>query len=310
MCNRKNHKFIHRLKELTDAEIYFSNEELSQNPFLTSNKGDKYSLKGIFTEKFTKLEGSLKWTQIGSDIKGDSAGDYFGSNISISKDGNVLAVGAPGNTNPAHVGKVKIFRNNNGTWQQIGSDIDEGGLGGEIGGRSSGQHSISLSDDGSIVAIANYYSNANGINSGTVNVYKNQNNSWVKVGQSINGERAYDESGRSISLSGDGNVLAIGSSKNSSDPNRVQTINGPHYNHGHVRIFKNNSGRWEQIGSDIDTKYKDVNETVGYSVALSKDGNHVVIGAPKFGSDFDAGSPQMFEFIKIIVGHGNKLVMI
>ena len=49
----KKLKFILRLRELTDAKIYFSDEELSQeNPFLNSNKGDKFLLKEILNYLF------------------------------------------------------------------------------------------------------------------------------------------------------------------------------------------------------------------------------------------------------------------
>ena len=34
--------------------------------------------------------------------------------------------------------------------------------------------------------------------------------SWVQVGQDIDGEAAFDEAGRSVSMSSDGNTVAIG----------------------------------------------------------------------------------------------------
>ena len=47
--------------------------------------------------------------------------------------------------------------------------------------------------------------------SGYVRIYKNVNNTWTQVGSDIDGEAAGDNSGRSVSLSADGNVVAIGS---------------------------------------------------------------------------------------------------
>ena len=62
--------------------------------------------------------------QIGSDIDGEAAGDASGI-VSISDDGNVVAIGANGNDgNGDSSGHVRIYKNNSGTWQQIGSDID------------------------------------------------------------------------------------------------------------------------------------------------------------------------------------------
>ena len=49
-------------------------------------------------------------------------------------------------------------------------------------------------------------------------------------------------------------------------------------NSGYVRVYKNTSGTWTQIGSDIDGEKGD--DHSGYSVSLSSDGSIVAIGAP------------------------------
>ena len=54
------------------------------------------------------------------------------------------------------------------TWTQIGSDID-----GEVKGDKSG-HSVSLSSDGSTVAIGAYGNDGNGTDAGHVRIYKNE----------------------------------------------------------------------------------------------------------------------------------------
>ena len=73
-------------------------------------------------------------------------------------------------------------------------------------------HSVSLSSDGTIVAIGAYGNDGNGSNSGHVRVY--QYLEWshgVQLGADINGEAASDASGHSVSLSSDGTIVAIGS---------------------------------------------------------------------------------------------------
>jgi hypothetical protein len=84
---------------------------------------------------------------------------------------------------------------------EIGQDID-----GKVADDESGG-SVSLSSDGSIIAIGAY---GNGSNAGHALVYKNVSGTWTQVGAAIDGEAASDESGTSISLSGDGSLLAIG----------------------------------------------------------------------------------------------------
>jgi len=65
------------------------------------------------------------------------------------------------------------------TWSQIGSDID-----GEMAYDNSGS-AISLSSDGTIIAIGAY---GNTSNQGHVRVYQNINNTWTQIGDDIDGE--------------------------------------------------------------------------------------------------------------------------
>ena len=116
---------------------------------------------------------------------------------------------------------------------QIGNDIN-----GEIANDYSGW-SVSLSADGAVIAIGATNNSANGNNSGHVRVYKNVNNTWTQVGRDIDGEAAEDELGYSVSLSSDGNVVAVGAHQN---------LTGS----GYVRIYKNVNNTWTQVGSDID----------------------------------------------------------
>ena len=49
-----------------------------------------------------------------------------------------------------------------------------------------------------------------GYNSGHVRIFKNIGGSWFQIGQDIDGEAAYDNSGWSVSLSSDGSIVAVG----------------------------------------------------------------------------------------------------
>ena len=49
-------------------------------------------------------------------------------------------------------------------------------------------------------------------------------------------------------------------------------------NTGQVRIFKNNSGTWQQIGSGINGQY--AYAQYAHSISLSADGSRIAIGAP------------------------------
>ena len=111
-----------------------------------------------------------------------------------------------------------------GIYSAIGADID-----GEAAYDNSG-YSVSLSSDGTTFAIGvSANDGANGSASGHVRIYawNGATSAWEQQGADIDGEAAGDQSGYSVSLSSDGNTVAIGAYLN--DDNGT--------NSGHVRIY-------------------------------------------------------------------------
>ncbi len=168
------------------------------------------------------------WEQISQDIIREANGDQFGQFLSISKDGKTIAVGANGNNgdNGVDLGHVRIYclEEDDGTrWEQISQDIN-----GEAAGDNLGQ-SVSLSADGTTVAIASPYNDENGGASGQVRVYQidGQVLSLERLGQVIYSHNGGDYCGWSVNLSPDGNVLFIGS------PGYWEDDDWP----GYVRVF-------------------------------------------------------------------------
>ncbi len=207
---------------------------------------------------FENISGT--WTQVGQDIDGEAAGDRSGRSVSLSSDGSVVAIGAY--KNRYHRGHVRVYRNISGTWTQVGQDID-----GEANIDESGT-SVSLSSDGSVVAIGSEINSGNGYAAGHVRIYRNISGTWRQVGQDIDGEAFQNRSGSSVSLSSDGSVVAIGARDNHGNGIRA----------GHVRVYQNISGTWTQVGQDIDGE--GIQDISGHSVSLSSDGTIVAIGAP------------------------------
>lgn len=224
------------------------------------------------------------WTQIGDDIDGDASYDQFGWSVDVNSDGSVVAISAVYNdANGADSGHVKVFENIGGIWSQIGDDIE-----GEAANDFSG-YSISLSADGSIVAIGAIWNNGGSSLAGHVRVYQNISGTWTQIGEDIDGEATNDYSGVSVDLSSDGTIVAIGALYN--DDNGVDS--------GHVRIFQNISGTWTQIGDDIDGEAPA--DHFGNSLSLSADGNVVAVGASNNdGNGVDAGRVRVFENINDI----------
>jgi len=209
-------------------------------------------------------ETASDWTQIGLDIDGEAAGDRSGfSAVSLSSDGTVVAIGAYFNDgNGTDAGHVRVYERIGSTWSQRGADLD-----GEAAGDRSSYSAVSLSSDGTVVAIGAYLNDGNGSNSGHVRVYEWTGSAWSQRGTDIDGEAANDQSGYSVSLSSDGTIVAIG----------AQLNDGTAPSAGHVRVWEWSGSTWSQRGSDIDGEAEA--DGSGRSVSLSSDGTVVAISS-------------------------------
>ena len=188
----------------------------------------------------------ISQTQIGEDIDGISAGDRSGY-VSISNDGTILAIGGPGNnTTGADAGHVRVFENISGVWTQI--DAIYGNTASDNFGES-----VSISGDGTILAIGAPNNDEAGTNAGHVTVYQNISGTWTKLGETITGDSADDNFGMAVSLSDYGTILSISSIDN-------------------TRVYENISGAWTQLGSDINNI---ISSSIKSSSILSGDGSVV-----------------------------------
>ncbi len=226
------------------------------------------------------------WTQVGGNINGASNGDKAGSSVSISSNGSIVAFGAFDDFS----NYVRVFKNISGVWTQVGANIN-----GEAFDDESG-YSISLSSDGSVVAIGAIYNDGNGSNSGHVRVYKNISGTWIKIGNDIDGEAAGDASGYSVSLSSDGSVVAIGAIHNA----------GNGTNSGHVRVYKNVANVWTQVGADINGEA--ASDLSGLSVSLSANGAVIANGAPlNIGNGSYSGHVRVYDLSALL--HSDTFVL-
>ena len=140
----------------------------------------------------------------------------LGKSVSVSSDGTKIFYLGDQGTYSGSAGEY---------WTRVGSDID-----GEATSDWSG-FSVSMSSDGTRVAIGAQYNDGNGSNAGHVRVYSESGGAWTQVGADIDGEASGDNSGMSVSLSSDGTRVAIGATGN----------DGNGSNSGHVRVVH---GAW------------------------------------------------------------------
>ena len=205
--------------------------------------------------------------QLGQSINGLNANNYSGSAVSLSSNGQIVAIGAYGYnevvTSQSLNGQVRVFQNNSGSWEQMGGDIN--GETNEHFGSS-----VALSSDGLILAIGA---------PGLVQVFQYSDDSWNQKGEDIIGAAEGDGSGRKIALSSSGLTLAIGASQTNSYT-------------GSVSVFQYESGAWSPLGSVINGQAEP--DFFGTSVALSSDGHTLAVGAE--GANNGGGQVRLYQY--------------
>ena len=229
---------------------------------------------------------NASWVQVGEDIDGVNSYDHFGSSVEMSNKGNRIAIGwiygdgldDSGNS-VNYGGQVRVYdlseNGTNSSWIQVGGNIY-----GHLSQINFG-HSLAMSSDGNRIIIGSPLDGPMDENfetpgyPGRVEIFdlsgSGLNASWVQVGEDIIGENLRDRFGYSVGMSSDGNRIVIGAPHN--DRNNTSTSD----NAGHVRVYEWNGSAWIKVGDDIDGE--NANDSSGYSVDISSDGNRIVFGA-------------------------------
>ncbi|SNS49441.1 FG-GAP repeat-containing protein [Noviherbaspirillum humi] len=254
------------------------------------------------TESAVKpLSGSLAEAVGYFKASNTNGGASFGSSIALSSDGATLAVGSPFENSSAtgvngdqadagavNSGAVYVFTKANGEWrQQAYVKASNTGTSDYFG------TTVALSADGSTLAVGAYQesSAAAGINgdqasnsafsSGAVYVFSRSGNTWSQQAyvKASNAETG-DGFGISVSLSGDGNTLAVGALDEDSAATGIngdQSSNGASGS-GAVYVFGRSGNAWSQQAY-IKASNSEAGDAFGRSVALSADGNTLAVGA-------------------------------
>ena len=197
------------------------------------------------------------------NINGTSNFSAYGWRVSLSSDGNILAVGAPQyNTGTlTNAGQVIVYQRSGDTWVPRGNPIT-----GTVNERFMGA-SVSLSSDGNILAIGATQMNLNPPNVSNLNdvyIYDWNGSDWI-LRSTLSNTNATGF-GFSISLSSDGNTLAVGA------PLQVTINNG-----GRVFVYEWSGSNWNQKGTTI---LNSGSAYLGLNVSLSSNANILAVGAP------------------------------
>src|SRR6056297_2494308 len=102
-----------------------------------------------------------EWIQIGNNIEGEASGDRYGYSVALTDDGMIMVSGAPYNDSIGlNAGQVKVHQNQSGDWIQIGQNINAEAAGDNFG------ISVSISSNGSIIAVGARNNGGNGSDAG------------------------------------------------------------------------------------------------------------------------------------------------
>ena len=193
-------------------------------PTLTVNEGTTTG-QALIYEISASATNDLIFT-LQDTLDGDEAKDLFGKSVSISADGNTVAIGARGGGNER--GYVRTFsRTTTGVWEPDGSDL--------VGMRA-GNHfgdTISLSADGAVLAVGTWRSNY-------IQVYERRSSStWMQVGSNLPSPSFIVSS----VLTPDGDYIAIGDPLDRS----IFPLGGS------IKVYQFSCGNqdWEQVGQTV-----------------------------------------------------------
>ena len=207
---------------------------------------------------------------------------FFGSSVSLSADGNTMAVGAR-DAGGLSSGSVYVFRHDGTTWYQQADFTGPARFGA----------TVSLSADGDTLATGAAFeeSGATGINgdqsdnsmpgSGAAYVYRFDGTDWFQQAyvKASNTDGA-DNFGIAVFLSADGNTLAVGAH---GEESIATGINGDQTNNtadqsGAAYVFRFDGVGWAQQAY-IKASNSEADDRFGNPIVLSGDGDTMVVGA-------------------------------
>jgi len=246
------------------------------------------------------------WTLIDDHIQGEAQDDFFGISAAISRDGTTVAISSIGNDDGgSNAGHVRVYSLSGSNLVQVGIDIDGLSNSETIGG------SVAINENGSVIAVSasggvKVYewnealgfhirkgnkagggtslalsSDGNTLLSGSlhsgITVYDYDGTNWVKRGTDnyLGRIHSNDESGKSVAMSADGNIIAVGIPGYD-----YQQLSG-YTNIGDVRVFEWVDDEWAEINVSVDN---DIGDYTGNSIALSEDGSRLVVASYSAGS--------------------------
>jgi FG-GAP repeat/Tetratricopeptide repeat len=211
-------------------------------------------------------QASAQFAPQGPKLVGNDPSFYNqGASVALSFDGNTALIGAPWGAQFGQGGAAWLFERKNGTWAQQQPAL----IGAGVGNMAEFGSAVAMSRDANTLIVGGPGDNAL---TGGVWVFTRSNGVLKQQGPKLFGTGADAESGmgvsqgRAVALSADGHTAAIGA-----QPDNQYM--------GAVWVFTQINGVWSQQGPKLVGFDRAPHATdQGYSVALSGDGNTLIVG--------------------------------
>jgi hypothetical protein len=251
------------------------NMDAPDNYTVTYSATDAYGNNGTASRMVTVLFGWNQQQKIQASDK--QWGDEFGWSVAISDDGNTAIVGARredtnvgGAVGATNTGAAYIFTRSGTSWTQQQkiqpSDLQVSDYFGT---------SVAISDDGNSVIVGAPGEDTGGSAAGAAYIFtwSETSSSWSEQQKiQASDKQGGDQFGWSVAISGDGNTAIAGGPYEDLGPAIYQADAGAAY----IFTWSETSSNWseqQKIQGGASYYY------FGYSVAISEDGNTIIVGA-------------------------------
>ncbi|WP_299889082.1 T9SS type A sorting domain-containing protein [uncultured Lacinutrix sp.] len=211
---------------------------------VTSNRGK------LYIYEFVNNDWVLRYTDLGS------SNGRLGISVDISDNGDVVIAGAP--TSVQGLGPIaKFYTRSGSTWTLRGLR--------NLGNNTAFGYTVASNGAGDLFAVGapSYASNT-----GLVRTFSfNKSTGASAILQTINGSISNGSFGRSVTLSGDGNTLVVGT--------EIESANGLN-NSGAAYLYQDTGTGFTLLHT---IKGENEDDRLGYNTTTNNDGTYVVISA-------------------------------
>ncbi len=242
-------------------------------------RDDTYSGHAKIYELVNNGESSTaSWVQLGATLEGDDYYTSLGNTVAMSDSGHRIVIGAHYDSlnGDRFVGSVGVFEfvSEVEEWVLVGSELKGEGYFDLFG------HSVDMSGDGNRIVIGTPNEDysvgeddgnmLHNVGKAEVYEYNSELGDWELFGNAMLGDVYGEQLGQTVSISGDGDRIVLGSGFCDGGGNDAGCT--------WVYDYDQSTNTWSQFGNTIYGEF--AGDRSGKAVAISADGEYFAVGSP------------------------------